>query len=329
MQKEKFEYPQGVHGCEWALIAPIAASLLFALIGSIYCSIGGLPAESLQGNAIFMTLSSVGTELSFLLTALLIARHARTNYFSSAGLKRVSPWWTYAGAIILSIIVLLLLNPIINCWQYFLQSVGHSGGTLPFEINSVGTLFLGILFFALIPAICEESLFRGVILNGLKKRGLIVSIGASAAFFSIMHMNLLQFPYTFLLGIALGLVVYFTQNLWLSIIIHFVNNASVLIIGFLSNSEVYTFVWTDILWGIGGLIVFGILIYLLYLLLKKQFSAKNNAIEQDICTTAQQSPTDGAGRPQDGRARIKMWIAPAFMAFACILISILGGFGIL
>lgn len=332
MQKEKFEFTQGVHGCEWALIAPIATSLLFALIGAIYCSIGGIPSETLNDNAIFMTFASIGTELSFLLTALLIARRARANYIVSAGLKKITPWWTYLGAIILSVIVLFCLNPIINCWQYFLQNVGHSGGALPFEMNSVGTLFLGIILFALIPAICEESLFRGVILNGLRSKGLVLSVGVSATFFSVMHMNLLQFPYTFLLGIVLGLVVYFTQNLWLSIIIHFVNNATVLIIGFLSNTEAYRFVWTDILWGVGGLIVFGIVIYLLYLLLKKQFSAQNNPNKQEIVNQNQQStnsnPQPTASHLQTN-SQAKLWIAPIFMACACVLISILGGFSII
>lgn len=320
MQKQRFEYRHGIIGCECAIIAPIVVSLLFALFGMIYCTISGISTEILDTSAVFKTLATVGTEVSFLIAALLIAHRGKINYFEGAGIKVRTPWWTYVAACVLSVIILLLLNPIINCWQYFLLEMGHKTGSLPFEMTNAGTLILGLGLFALLPAICEEALFRGVILNSLRKYGAIASIGLSSTFFSIMHMNLLQIPYTFLLGIALGIVVYFTRNLWLSTIIHFTNNASVLLINYFSTAETSAFVWTDILWGLLGLVVFVVLIYLLVLFSKRVFGDKTSAIEQPFCEQ----------QPQiDHKTRVKMWIAPIFIGIACLVISILGGFGVL
>lgn len=319
MQRERFGYKQGIIGCEWAIIAPIVVSLLFALIGVIYCNANGLQADALNSNAVFMTLASAFTELSFLVVALCIAWRSKTNFVAGAGLKVRTPWWTYIGAAVLSAVVLLLLNPIINCWQTLLQSAGHNDGSLPFAMDNAGSLILGLVLFALLPAVCEEALFRGVILNSLRKYGLVVSVGLSSLFFSLMHMNLLQIPYTLLLGIVLGLVVYFTRNLWLSVIMHFVNNGMVLIIGYFSAEE-YNFVWYDVLWGVGGLILFAGLVYLLYILLKKCFGNKTDEIER---------PMYEAEPTLDKKTRMKMWIAPLFVGIACLVISILGGFGVI
>lgn len=319
MQKERFEYKQGILGCEWAIIAPIVVSLLFSFIGVIYCNSSGQTAEYLNSSAVFKTLVTVFTELGFLVVALCIAFKSRTNLVTGLGLKTRSPYWAYLGAVAVSVAVLLILNPIINCWQLMLENANYTVGALPFETDSIGLLILSLFLFALLPALCEETLFRGVILNSLRKYGLTVSVGLSALFFSVMHMNLLQLPYTFLLGIVLGLVVYFTRNLWLSVLMHFVNNSAVLIINYFSD-EAYAFVWYDILWGIGGLILFAGLIFLLYKLLKKFFWGKTQAVEQTFCDN---EPTI----PQ--KTRVKMWIAPIFIAVACLLISILGGFNII
>ncbi len=318
MQKERFEYKQGANGCEWAIVMPILVSLIFSFIGVIYCKASGTSAELLNSNAIFKTIVTVCTELGFLLVAFCIAKHSKVNFVSGTGSNTVSPWWAYVGAFVVSVAILLLLNPIINCWQYMLEEAGYSSGSLPFEMKSAGTLILGIVLFALLPAICEEMLFRGVILNSLRKYGMLVAVGMSALFFSLMHMNLLQIPYTFLLGIVLGLVVYFTRNLWLSVFMHFVNNGTVLLLGYL-NDEAYGFVWYDILWGIGGLMIFGALLFLLYKLLKKLFWDKTLATEKAFCDAEQTLPA---------KVRLKMWIGPVLIGIACLIICILGGFGV-
>jgi len=316
MQREKFEYKNSILGCEWAIIAPIAISLVFSLLAIIISKASGIEISALLKDSVFLTLATVGTELGFFVVAICIAKRARVNLVTGIGVRTKSPIWVYVGAIVLGGCVLFLLNPIINCWQALIQNSGYKVSTLPFELNSVGMLLLGILVFALLPAVCEEILFRGVILQGLRSYGIKVSVGMSALFFSIMHMNLLQIPYTFLLGIALGLVAYFTRNIWLCVIMHFINNALVLLIGYLSTEE-YVFVWTDILWGVGGLIIFSILLYFVYRVLKKFFDEP--ALEKE----------DNGHTTIPLISQQKMWVLPVLLGVVCLVISILGGFGVL
>lgn len=77
---------------------------------------------------------------------------------------------------------------------------------------------------AVIPAICEEILFRGVILTNLIPFGRGTAILASGILFGLMHGNILQFFYTSFFGIVLGYIYVRTRSLWLCMIIHFVNN---------------------------------------------------------------------------------------------------------
>ena len=126
---------------------------------------------------------------------------------------------------------------------YPINSMLASGLTqlFPGSAGNVETVFSGILgdsalvsllVIALAPAICEEMLFRGLILHALKTRYKIASaIFITAALFGFYHMSLVKFIPTGLLGLALCYVVWRTGSIYPAILMHFLNNAySVIII---------------------------------------------------------------------------------------------------
>ena len=126
---------------------------------------------------------------------------------------------------------------------YPINSMLASGLTqlFPESAGNVETAFSGILgdsalvsllVIALAPAICEEMLFRGLILHSLKERYKIASaIFITAALFGFYHMSLVKFIPTGLLGLALCYVVWRTGSIYPAILMHFLNNAySVIII---------------------------------------------------------------------------------------------------
>jgi len=74
--------------------------------------------------------------------------------------------------------------------------------------------------------ILEESLFRGVILNGLlKKYSPQTAIAVSAAIFAAVHLNPWQAIPAFLGGLIMGWMYWKTNSLIPGMILHFVNNA--------------------------------------------------------------------------------------------------------
>ena len=89
------------------------------------------------------------------------------------------------------------------------------------------------LFFSttLLPAICEESLFRGFILRGFvnsigKTRALIIT----ALLFGIMHFLLPRIVITTLIGILFGVLLILTDSIIIPITGHFINNAVAILI---------------------------------------------------------------------------------------------------
>jgi sodium transport system permease protein len=80
------------------------------------------------------------------------------------------------------------------------------------------------LVVALTPAVCEEALFRGFILNGLRSMGAVPAIGISALLFGIAHASIYRLLPTMFLGIILGIVVWRTGSLLCAIVLHAINN---------------------------------------------------------------------------------------------------------
>lgn len=105
----------------------------------------------------------------------------------------------------------------------------------PASTDNVETAFAGImgdnicaalLVIALAPAVCEEMLFRGMILHSLKARYRAVSaIAITSVLFGFYHMSLVKFVPTGLLGLVLCYVVWRTGSIYPAMLMHFLNNA--------------------------------------------------------------------------------------------------------
>ena len=93
-------------------------------------------------------------------------------------------------------------------------------------------LSMNLIIVALIPAIGEELLFRGVLLRLTKEmtKSTHLAVIITALLFSAIHLQFYGFFPRFLLGLILGYSFVFSQNLWAPIFLHFVNNASSVII---------------------------------------------------------------------------------------------------
>lgn len=104
------------------------------------------------------------------------------------------------------------------------------------EINEYARLFLSgegvkdiiinFCIMVIIPAFCEELLFRGVIQQKLTQwwNNPYLAIVVTAILFSAIHVQFLTFLPRFVLGMALGYLMFAGQSIWLSIAAHFANN---------------------------------------------------------------------------------------------------------
>ena len=90
-----------------------------------------------------------------------------------------------------------------------------------------------IAILCVIPAICEEFLFRGLIQKAIMLRfGVISALIIQALIFAVMHGNLWYIHIYFLLGLFLGWIYFISGNLLMSILCHMANNVLTLLFAF-------------------------------------------------------------------------------------------------
>lgn len=110
------------------------------------------------------------------------------------------------------------------------------------QTHSYGVLSLNILLMAFLPGVCEELLFRGVIQNlmidSLKKVHL--SVWITSFVFAFIHMEFYSFLPRLALGLLLGYLAVWSRSLWPSIMVHIVNNATVVLITFSTYNQMIT-----------------------------------------------------------------------------------------
>jgi hypothetical protein len=94
------------------------------------------------------------------------------------------------------------------------------------SFSSSGEMILALIIIAVLPAIGEEIVFRGLIQNELYRgtKNIHVSIWFAAILFSAIHFQFFGFVPRLLLGALFGYLYYWSGNLMLAILAHFVNN---------------------------------------------------------------------------------------------------------
>ena len=112
-------------------------------------------------------------------------------------------------------------------------------GTLP-------VLLLTLFSTAVLPAIMEELLFRGVILQLLRPAGDRIALILTSVLFGITHGTVEQIPFAFVVGLVCGYFVLKTGNIYLGMLLHFLNNAVAVVLDalLLNASTAESVAWT-------------------------------------------------------------------------------------
>lgn len=95
------------------------------------------------------------------------------------------------------------------------------------KMDHISTYLLNIILIGILPAVCEEFMFRGAIQRTLGRifSNPHVAIWLSAFVFSAIHLQFYGFLPRFLLGAGFGYIYFWTKSLWYTIFAHFLNNA--------------------------------------------------------------------------------------------------------
>ncbi len=219
----------------FALILPILVSLVFSMIANVIAGARGIEAGVITDNMWFMTAYSIVSILCYAGIYLVYNKIQKID-FKAINLKFNLKWHTYLIMIVVGVISLFGIQYFISIIDDLLISLGYNMASTSINPTSWGTFFLSVFVLAILPAIGEELIFRGIILNGLRTRfNDIASIFISAILFALMHQNLQQLIYPFLLGSIMAWAVVRSGSLISSVIIHFTNNFLVVLLNFIQN----------------------------------------------------------------------------------------------
>lgn len=135
-----------------------------------------------------------------------------------------------------SVLQYVLNSGVAYAWSALRTLIGHTASNAPIPVpTELGDVLLALLMQALLPALMEEGVSRGLVgraFSGASKRTQIL---ISALLFGLFHQNFAQFGYTFVSGAWLFAVYYATGSLLAPVVVHFVNNAFSVLIPVLST----------------------------------------------------------------------------------------------
>ena len=100
-------------------------------------------------------------------------------------------------------------------------------------------LLANIVVIAVVPAVCEEMLFRGLLQSFLIKRRMNIhlAIWLVATIFGIVHFQFAGILARVFLGAVLGYLFYYSRTLWLPIVVHALNNAGAVLLYFITYNQ--------------------------------------------------------------------------------------------
>ncbi len=151
-------------------------------------------------------------------------RKAGIIYIPMKAALKITPW---LPLILFAGISVILATAYLNASMVSIFSFFDFSKLFPESTSGSSPWYSVILTFlviCLVPAVCEEFLFRGAILTNLLPFGRSNAILISALLFGLMHQNFAQFFYAFCAGIVLGLVYERTGSIWSCMILHMTNN---------------------------------------------------------------------------------------------------------
>lgn len=179
----------------------------------------------------------------------LIIKHRRQVVSFLQPISQTQLPWYFVSILMLLVMMPLIqysyqLNQMIPLPDWMKSMEGDAANTLSklIEMDSVGTLILNLLIIALLPALGEELLFRGIVQRyGYSLfRKPVMSVWITAVLFSAIHFQFEGFIPRFLLGLFLGYLYYWTGRIILPIIAHLFNNGLMVIASFLYPEEMLT-----------------------------------------------------------------------------------------
>lgn len=228
----------------FALLVPFVVSYLMSTAADLIASNNtDLTSKMITSSIVFNIIQAVLLLASYVGVWFFYCKYNKIPY-SAVSLKPKQSWKDYLLVIGLAFVLVFGMQYLVQAFDSVLSWIGYpiEEGLGSSDPTNVGEYFYALFAMGLVPAIGEELIFRGVVLNGMRQRfSTTKAVLISATLFMLFHGNLQQLIYPFVLGIVLGFVFARTGSLMLSMILHLANNFIVITCTFIQNMTGFSF----------------------------------------------------------------------------------------
>ncbi len=229
----------------WLLLGNLIFSFIYVAICSHIATAQEIKIDVLWQQEIFVYINMIVTQLLYLAIYFIYNKVNHIKMIPATRLKTKPNWIVVLTCIGLGLVCLFGANYFVGLFDFVVYKISGVPAQSVGVSNTIWSFLLSTIFIALVPAILEEVIFRGMIFNGFKSKLKVThAVLLSALIFAFMHMSISQFVYQFALGIVFALICHVTGSTIYSIITHFVNNFTVLVISFIDSD-----VFVNTKWG--------------------------------------------------------------------------------
>lgn len=208
-------------------VFPVVAALLLMLIASL----AGKTFEQSDG---YKYLNYLFSQACFAAAALVYFWRSKQPFKRTFnGCK----WQYYVIAVVLQFGLFFALSELNGLFLALLQKLGYQMQTGVVPSLDGWKLLPAILVIAVLPAVMEEVVFRGILVRNVHESGwgTFAAVFITGALFSLFHSNPEQTVYQFVCGACFALLAIRSGSIFPTMLAHFLNNAVVLIFSSVYN----------------------------------------------------------------------------------------------
>ena len=226
--------------------------ILLLIFGLVFSSVVGVFVLMINGGNLtdfnnLRIIQILNQIIGFLMPAVLYVMLVKEKPFNYLGFNKL-PIWSLLG--ILAMFTIIPFLGFVAEWndsivfpdsmraiEEQLRSIQEKAEWIIKLFISQGSLFSSMVIIALLAAVSEELLFRSVIQKALIKlfKNAHVAIIVTAVIFSAFHGDLFGFVPRIILGLMLGYMFWFSGSIIPSMLMHFVNNATIVMLYYLNT----------------------------------------------------------------------------------------------
>lgn len=226
-------------GLNFAL--PVFAMMGVSLLVSFIVQIFSIPTD----NYFVQVVSTAVNTLAIGSMAFVCAAVTKTNPVTATKLKEKPPIAHVGWGCLATLFLITFMVPLNGWISELIVLMGLPAPSVSLDMDIVSM----IIFACVLPAFCEEVVFRGAIAGSLENnKNKLASLAIAGALFSVFHTNPAQTVHQFALGAFLALLFYRSGSLWTTVIVHFFNNALVVALDAIFGEKLDVFFAENAIW---------------------------------------------------------------------------------